>query len=61
MSTKPSANGWPACMVQAHIDITTAAVPISRRRRNIERRAWISQALILLAVIAAAIAWGVMR
>ncbi|MCR6496190.1 hypothetical protein LJB71_08170 [Thermomonas sp. S9] len=54
MSTKPSANGWPVCMVQAHIDITTAAVPSSRSRRKSERRAWIS----LLTIIASLLVCG---
>lgn len=60
MSIKESANGWPACMVQAHIDITTAAVPSKRSRRRSERRAWLSLAVIIV-VLGALVAWGAMR
>jgi len=59
VSTKESANGWPTCMVLSHIDDTTRAVT-RRRRRHAERRAWASLALIL-AGLAAAIAWGAMQ
>jgi len=46
-------------MVLSHIDDTTRAVT-RRRRRHAERRAWASLALIL-AGLAAAIAWGAMQ
>lgn len=52
--------GVSPIMVASHIAATTATACHSRRRRKSERRAWVSLALIL-AVIAAAIAWGVMR
>lgn len=57
MSMKPSANGWPACMVQAHIEQVSSAVPPSRSRRirrQSERRAWIS----LLTIIASLLVCG---
>lgn len=58
MSTKPSANGWPVCMVQAHIDMTTAAVT-RRSRRKSERRAWAAFGLILASLAAIAAVLGV--
>ncbi|HEY1035518.1 MAG TPA: hypothetical protein VGE09_11115 [Pseudoxanthomonas sp.] len=59
MSTKESANGWPACMVQAHIEDTTAACA-RRRYRKAERRAWLTLALFV-AGVAACVAWSALR
>lgn len=59
MSMKPSANGWPVCMVQAHIDQVSSAVPPSRGRRSrrkSERRAWMSLFTIVASLVAIA-AW----
>lgn len=52
--------GVSPIMVASHIAHVTAAACPSRRRRKSERRAWLALALIL-AGLAAAIAWGVMR
>jgi len=58
MIPRETANGWPSAMVLSHIDDTTRAVT-RRRRRNAERRAWLSLAMILAGI--AAIAWGALQ
>lgn len=59
MIPRETANGWPSAMVLSHIDDTTRAVT-RRSRRKSERRAWLSLVLIV-ATLAACIAWEALR
>lgn len=62
MIPRETANGWPSAMILSHIDDTTRAVTrrSRRSRRKSERRAWLSLVLIV-ATLAACIAWEALR